>query len=267
MKRSWTAAAALALLAAVPAAHAQQEPDTRIADIVKAGKLRIGLHSLQYARNAATGELKGPWIEIYRDLSARMGVKLVFVEHQELPKMIECLEKGGCDIASLGFDPARAPLVGGFTPPFMRIEYTLLVPAGSAIKSVAEADRPGFRIAMVRGHASTLALGRILKQAEQVVVDVPDQGFDLLRAGKVDAWASVRPVLTNYARRLAGARVLDESFGANQPAMVVPKGYAARLSYLTEFVEHARATGMIQRALDRSGETGYRVAAPEPPRH
>ena len=260
-------AAILALWATAPIAHAQQSPDPRIADLVQAGQVRVGLHSAQYAKEKSTGELKGPWIEIYRDLAARMGVKFVFVEHQALPKMIECLEQGGCDIASLGFDPARAPLVGGFTPPFMRMEYSLLVPVGSAIKSVADADRPGFRIAVVRGHASTLTLGRILKQAEQVVVDVPDQGFDLLRAGNVHAWASARPVLSDYARRLAGARVLDESYGANQPALVVPKGQAARLAYLTEFVEHAKATGMIQRALDRAGEPGFRVVPPEGPRH
>jgi polar amino acid transport system substrate-binding protein len=267
MKRFRTVAAAVALLAAVPAAHAQQDPDARIADIVRAGKLRVGLHSLQYAKDTATGELKGPWIEIYRDLAARIGVKPVFIEYPSPPKMAECLDRAECDIASLGFDPTRAAIVGGFTPPFMRMEYTLLVPAGSGIRSVADADRPGLRIAMVRGHASTLTLGRILKHAEQVVTDMPEQAFALMQGGKVHAWASVRPILAEYAGKLAGARVLDESYGANSPALVVPKGHAARLSYLTEFVEQAKASGAIQRALDRAGESGYRVAPAETPRH
>jgi hypothetical protein len=54
---------------------------------------------------------------------------------------------------------------------------------------------------------------------------------------------------------------------ANQPAIVVPKGQPARLACVTEFVAHAKATGIIQRALDRAGEPGYRVAPPDPPRH
>ena len=267
MKRFPMAAAAVAVLAAVSAAHAQQNPDPRIADIVKAGKLRVGLHSLQFVKDTATGELKGPWIEIYRDLAARMGVKLVFIEYPSPPKMAECLDKGECDVASLGFDPARMAMVGGFTPPFMRMEYTLLVPAGSGIKSVANADQSGLRIAMVRGHASTLTLGRILKHAEQVVVDMPEQAFALMQGGKVHAWASVRPILAEYAAKLAGARVLDESYGANSPALVVAKGHAALLSYLTEFVEQAKASGAIQRALERGGDPGYRVAPPDVPRH
>ena len=260
-------AAMLALLAAAPIALAQQSPDPRIADLVRAGQMRVGLHSLQYKKDPASGELKGPWIEVYRDLAARMGVKLVFLEYSSPPKMAECLDTADCDIASLGFDPTRAALVGGFTPPFMRMEYTLLVPAGSGINSVADADRPGRRIAVVRGHASTLTLGRILKQAEQVVVDMPEQAFELMQGGKADAWASIRPTLTEHAAKLAGARVLDESYGANAPALVVPKGQAARLSYLTEFVEQSKASGAIQRALDRAGERGFRVAPPDPPRH
>jgi hypothetical protein len=47
----------------------------------------------------------------------------------------------------------------------------------------------------------------------------------------------------------------------------VPKGQPARLACVTEFVAHAKATGIIQRALDRAGEPGYRVAPPDPPRH
>jgi polar amino acid transport system substrate-binding protein len=259
--------ALLALLAAAPLAHAQQSADPRVADLVKAGQIRVGLHSLQYKKDAASGELKGPWIEVYRDLAARMGVKLVFLEYPSPPKMAECLDKAECDIASLGFDPTRAALVGGFTPAFMRMEYTLLVTAGSGINSVADADRPGRRIAVVRGHASTLTLGRILKHAEQVAVDVPEKAFDLIEAGKVDAWASIRPTLAEHAAKLAGARVLDESYGANAPALVVPKGQAARLSYLTEFVEQSKASGAIQRALERAGERGFVVPPPDTPRH
>jgi polar amino acid transport system substrate-binding protein len=267
MKQFRLPAATLALLASMASAHAQQSADPRIADIVRTGKLRVGLFIPQYTKHPTTGELKGPWIEVFKELGAHIGVPIIWVEHPTPPKMIECLDRGACDIGTLGFDPTRAAQVGGFTPPFMRMEYTLLVPAGSALQSIADADRPGVRIAAVRGHASTLTLGRILKKAEQVTVDVPDQGFDLLRTGKVEAWASIRPMLLDYARQLPGARVLDESYGANQPAIVVPKGQTARLAYVTEFVERAKATGIIQRALDRAGEPGYRVAPPDPPRH
>jgi polar amino acid transport system substrate-binding protein len=55
---------------------------------------------------------------------------------------------------------------------------------------------------------------------------------------------------------------LEDSYGANSPALVVPKGHVARLAYISEFVEQAKASGVVQRAIDRAGQPGYRVAAP-----
>lgn len=252
----------LGVLANVATAEAQQTSDPRIADLVAAGKARFGTFPPQYSKDATTGELKGPWVEVMRALGAHMGLSVVFTEVPTPSKLVECLGTGLCDVGSLGFDPTRADQVGGFTPPFMQVEYTYLVPAGSAIRSVADADRPGVRIAVVRNHASTLTLSRIVKQAEQITAETPDAAFDLLRSGRVDAWASVRPALLDSSAALPGSRVLEESYGANFPALVVPKGQAGQLAYISEFVEEAKASGVVQRAIDRAGQPGYRVAAP-----
>jgi polar amino acid transport system substrate-binding protein len=143
----------------------------------------------------------------------------------------------------------------------MRVEFTLMLPAGSPIRSIAEADGPGMRIAVVRDHASTLALGRILRHAEQVGVDTPDEAFELMRGARVDAWASVRSLLLHYCRRLSGARVLEESYGANLPAWVVAKGQEARLAYVSEFVAYAKASGLVEQAIERAGRIGITVPA------
>ena len=59
-----------------------------------------------------------------------------------------------------------------------RVEVT-----GSAIRRVADADKPGIRIAAVRGHASTASLISAIKQAEVVLADGEHAAFELLRAG------------------------------------------------------------------------------------
>jgi polar amino acid transport system substrate-binding protein len=230
--------------------------DPRVADLVRTGRLRVGLFLPQYAKDPATGAAKGMYVDIVRALAARIGVELVVVERRTPAEVVAALNAGDCDLASLGFDPARAPLVGGFSPPFMRIEYSLMLPAGSAISSIADADRPGMRIAVVRDHASTLALGRIRRHAEQVAVDTPDDALELMRGARVDAWASVRSLLLHYCRRLFGARVLADSYGANEPAWVVAKGQEARLAYISEFIEHAKASGLVRRAIERAGRMG-----------
>jgi polar amino acid transport system substrate-binding protein len=244
---------ALGLMAS--AAHAQSS-DPRIADLVRAGKVRFGTFPPQYTKDAK-GELKGPFVEMMRAAAAHMGLPIELIELQTPAKLVECLDSGACDYGSLGFDPARADKVEGFTAPFMQFGYTFLVPPGSAIASFADADRAGVRIAVVRYHASTLAIARILKNAEQVSTDTPDESFDLLRGGKVDAWASAAPALFDYAAEFPGSRVLADSYGANRPTLVAPKGKPERFAYIKDFIDHANASGLSQQVLDRAGAPGY----------
>ncbi len=256
---------AVVLLAVPRIAHAQQAPDPRVADLVRAGKVRIGLFSGQYTKDPVTGEVKGVWADVARALAARVGVQLVLVEHPTPPKMVECLKAGACDVGFLGYDPARAADVEGFSPPFIEFDYTYLVPASSSIRSAADADRLGVRVAVVHAHASTLSLTRVRKQAELVSVDTPDSAFELLRTGRVDAWASARHLLVDYSAQLPDSRVLEDRYGVNRPAVVVAKGEAARLAYISEFIEEIKASGFVQQAITRSGWRGVRVAPPQAP--
>jgi len=197
MKKSlWVLLMMLALLATVATAQAQQAPDPRIADLVRAGKVRFALFLPGYIKDPATGEIRGAGtgavtVQLARALAARLGVEVLLVGHPSPPAVVECLKAGACDLAYMGVEPSRAAEVG-FSLPFMQQDFTYLVPAGSSIRSVSDADRPGVRIAVVPNHASTLALSRILKHADPVAAEIPDTAFDLLRTGRADAWASAR---------------------------------------------------------------------------
>jgi polar amino acid transport system substrate-binding protein len=90
----------------------------------------------------------------------------------------------------------------------------------------------------------------------------PDPTFDLLRAGQAGAMASARPTLLDYSDKLSGSRVLVDRYGANINRMVVPKGKAGWLAYISEFVEEAKASGLVQKAIDRAEERGVTVSAP-----
>ncbi len=260
----WASIMTVVLFAVPQITHAQQEPDWRVADLVRAGKVRIALFSGQYTKDPVTGEMKGVWADVARAFAARVGVQLVLVEHSTPPKMVECLKANACDLGFLGYDPARAADVEGFSPPFIEFDYTYLVPAGSSIRSVADADRLGLRVAVVQAHASTLTLTRVRKQAELMSVDTPESAFELLRTGRVDAWASARQVLADYSAQLPGSRVLEDRYGVNRAAVVVAKGKAARLAYISEFIEEIKASGFVRQAIMRSGWRGVRVAPPQP---
>jgi polar amino acid transport system substrate-binding protein len=243
--------------------EAQQVSDARVADLVQAGKVRVGVHSLMYTKDPQTGEPKGASVgiillDIARTLGARIGAEIVPVGHPTIPEMLTCLTAGACDMGFMGPDPTRTGV--DFSPPILQLDYTFLVPAASSIQRLADVDRPGVRIAAVSGHASTLTLSRILKHAQLVQEATPDPTFELLRSGQADAFASIRGLLLAYSARLPGSQVLDEHYGANLLGMAVPKGQAARLAYISEFIEQAKASGLVQQAIERAGLPGYKVA-------
>ncbi len=244
-------------------AHAQPtaQPDPRIADIVHAGKLRIGVFpSFQYSKDLVSGEQRGLAILIARAFAARVGLSdVVTVEYPTPPQVISCVMKGGCDVGFMLIDPARATDVD-FTPAFVRSDFTYLVPTGSSIRSAADVDRPGVRIAAVRGHASTAALVRIIKQAQPVYADTYDPTFELLRSGNADAFASIREMLLQYSAQLPGSRVLDDSYQVNLAGIAIPKGNAGRLAYISEFLDDMKRSGWMRRAIDELGLRGVDVA-------
>jgi polar amino acid transport system substrate-binding protein len=242
---------------AVATAEAQMT-DPRVADLVRAGKLRVGLFLPQYGKGP-DGLKTTVWVEAARAYAARVGVPLVILEHATPPEAIACLKASSCDQLFLPLD-ARAVEIGDFSNPIFQFDYTLMAPAGSSIATVADADRPGVRIAAVRHHASTNELVRQVKQAEFVYAETPEQTFALVRDGKADVMASTRLVLLDFSAKLPGARVLADRYGANINRMVVPKGKADWRAYVNEFVEEAKASGAVQQFIERGGTRGVTVA-------
>jgi polar amino acid transport system substrate-binding protein len=249
------------LLAGIGTANDQQMSDPRVSDLITAGKIRFGLFSSQYAKDPATGELKGVRPDIARALAARIGVQAVMLEHRSPPAVVECIKAGACDVVFLPRDE-RAASVADFSYPFIQSEYTMLVPAGSAIRSNADADKPGIRIGAVRSHASTATLTSVIKHAEIVFEEDELAIFELLRAGGVNAFASTRQFLVRVSTDLPGSRVLEDHYGAQLNRVVVPKGHAGWLAYANEFVEKAKSSGLVQKAIDREGTSAFQVAPP-----
>jgi polar amino acid transport system substrate-binding protein len=235
--------------------------DPRIADIVRAGKVRIALFpSFFYTKTPETGELQGVGIELARAFAARLGVEAELREFPSPPKAVHGLKAGECDVAFLGIDPDRAADVD-FSPAYMQADFTFLVPAGSAVCGIADADRSGVRVAVVRDHAMEFALRGTLKQAETVYAATPDAAFDLLRARQADVLEGIRPGLLRYSAELAGSRVLEERYGANVFALAILKGQAGRLAYISEFIEEARRSGLVQRAIASAGLGGVQIVS------
>ena len=236
--------------------------DPRLAALAAAGAIRLALFLPQYAEDATgirgigTGFIA---IEIVNAVAAGLGVATRVIKYPSPKDAVAGLQDGACDMAFLGIEPSRIAVVD-FSPALFEFDYSLLVPAGATIGSLEDADQAGRRIGLVDGHASALALRRIVKQAELIGVALPESAFDLLRDQKVDALAFPRDQLIAFAERLPGSRVLAKGYGVNRVGVAVAKGRTGLLSYFSDFAAEAKTSGLVRRAIARGGLDGFNVA-------
>jgi polar amino acid transport system substrate-binding protein len=245
-------------------AEAQQVSDPRIADVVRTGKRRVGIglaNLVSGLKDPATGELRGVAVDLAHALAARIEVELQPIEYARPGVVLDDARNNAWDMTFLVMDPARAA-EADFSPPYMESDFTLLLPAGSPIRNFADADQPGIRIGVPHGDAVDLRLTRIVKQAQLVRVENQAAGADLLRTGQTNAYAAPRPALLGMSAHLAGSHVLEDSFATISFAAFVPKGHDGRLAYVGEFLEEAKASGLIKKFIDRAGLRGIKVAPP-----
>jgi len=92
-----------------------------------------------------------------------------------------------------------------------------------------------------------------MKSVTVGLVKSPDEGFELLRTGKVDVTGGSRESLVVLSRLLPGSHVLDGAYLNSYVAVAVPKDRPAASAYATAFVEEAKASGLVRRVLDNFG--------------
>ena len=231
-------------------------------DLAPTGKMRVGINygnPVLATRNPASGELRGVAVDLARELGKRVDLPVELVGYDAAEKMVDALKAGAWDIAFLAIDPGREAEIA-FTAPYLEIEGTYLVPSGSLLRAIADVDRDGVRIALAAGAAYDLFLTRNLKHAQLVRVPDPPAAFALLVAGKVEALAGVKQTLVTNAAQLPGSRVLDGRFLAIGQALGIAKGRDEGARYLREFIEDAKASGLVARAIEKAGVRGVSIA-------
>ncbi|MBI1736515.1 MAG: hypothetical protein HYR51_15200 [Candidatus Rokubacteria bacterium] len=103
-------------------------------------------------------------------------------------------------------------------------------------------------------------MSRNLHRAELVRASSHEAAFDLLVNGEVHALAGLTQALIGLVDRLPGSRMLDGQFMVVPQAVGVPKGRDAGLGCLRAVVEEAKASGLVARALEKTGARGVSVA-------
>ena len=210
-------------------------------------------------RDPATGEARGVSVDIARELGNRLGVGVDLVTFDAAGRVFAALADGAWDVAFLAIDPKRATEID-FTAPYVIIEGTYMVPAGSPLQSVDDVDRPGVRIAAGSGSAYELHLARTLRHGELVRAPTGPEAIEMFLRDGLEAAAGVKSPLLAFARGRTDVRVMDGRFMAIEQAMGTPKGRAAGAAYLRGMIEALKASGFVAAGLARSGQHDAVVA-------
>jgi polar amino acid transport system substrate-binding protein len=236
-------------------------------ELTPTGKLRVGINYgnfLLVTSYSAGSEPRGPAPDLARELGQRLGVPVEFAAFDTAGKLADAVKTGAWDVAFLGAEPQRANEIL-FTAAYLEIPATYLVPAGSPIRSVADVDREGVRIAVSEKSAYELYLSRTIKHATLVRTQGIDNSYNAFVGDKLEVLSGLKPRLLKDVLKLPpGARLLDGQFTAVQQAIGTPKGRAAAHQYLREFVEEVKASGLVAKAISENGVAGVSVAPPAP---
>ena len=235
-----------------------------IADLAPTGVLRAGINLSNFllvTGKSPAGDPEGVAPDMAREIATRLGVPVKYVTFNSPGELADQAGKGVWDVGLIGAEPQRAETIA-FTAAYVEIEATYLVPAGSRLKTIAEVDAAGVRIAVAGRSAYGLWLDRNIKHAELVRTESLTSATEQFVRGKLEALAGLRPGLLADLDKLPGARILDGKFSSVQQAIGTAKRNTAGASYLRDFVEEAKASGLVARLIERHKVRGLSVAPP-----
>ena len=240
-------------------------PRATVSELAPSGTLRAAINlgnPILATRDATTGQARGVSVDLSRELAKRLGVPVELVTFTSAGQVVEAVKAGKVDIAFVAIDPVRGADIS-YSAAYVVIEGAYLVRNESPIRSNAEVDRPGIRIAVGAGSAYDLFLKRELKSATLVRAPTSPAVVDLFISQNLEVAAGVKQQLEADAKRVPGLRLLDGRFMTINQAIGTPRGREAGAQYLRDFVEEMKASGFVAAALSRHGVQGAAVAPPE----
>jgi polar amino acid transport system substrate-binding protein len=235
---------------------------TVAAELAPTGTLRAGINLSNFllvTGRAPNGDPVGVAPDVAAEIARRLGVKIELVKYKSPGALADAAGTGAWDIGLIGAEPQRAETIA-FTPAYVEIVATYLVPAGSELKAIGDVDKPGIKIAVTGRSAYGLWMERNIKQATLVRSDTLDAAFDDFVSQKLDALAGLEPRLLSDVEKLPGARILAGQFTAVQQAVGTPRKNVSATPWLRQTIEELKASGFVASLITKHNVKGLSVA-------
>ena len=239
-------------------------PQEVVSELAPTGVLRAAINMgnfLLVTGRTSAGDPEGVAPDMAREIASQLGVPVSYVPYARPGELADAAGSGVWDIGLIGAEPQRAEKIA-FTPAYVEIEATYLVPAGSPLQTIADVDKRGRRVGVTARSAYGLWLENNYKEGELLQFDNAEAALKAFDGEKLDAYAGLRPGLIDLQKARPGSRLLDGQFTAVQQAVGTARSNAAGATFLREFVEEAKKSGLVARLIERHKVTGRLSVAP-----
>jgi len=239
--------------------------DAVMRELVPTGTLRVAIavapapSALYTVKDTTTGKFRGVAVDLGTALGQKLGVPVEFLPHLASGEIQNSAASGKWDVTFMPVDEERKRFVD-FGNAYHLLQSTYLVSPGSKLAKVEDANEPVVRIGGVANTATFRAAQRTAPKATFVTVAGVDAAVAAMKAGEIDCIALSRESLSGLAAKIPGSRVLDGGFLNSSTAVAVPKGKPAALAYVSQFVEDAKASGLVRKAFDAMNLKNSQVA-------
>ena len=263
MRYSITLAAAFLVSGLAASGLAAVEPQS--STLAPSGTLRavfLGGNPVQGRMNAETREFRGIVPDLVRELARTLDVPYALIPAEDARGVMDTLINGDADIGFLAYNEFRAREVD-YGAAYLVMLSSYLVAADSSLTTSTDVDQPGVTVGAVGGQSQEIFVTSRLNDAQIRIfeaVPVQAQLESLLTGGEVDAFAINRQRALDAATA-SGARLraLPDSFLNVEQSFVVPKGHAAKLDAIANFVSEVRAFGFVRSSIVGAGLEGVDV--------
>jgi polar amino acid transport system substrate-binding protein len=235
-----------------------------LAELAPTGVLRAGINLSNFllvTGRAADGNPQGVSPDMAHAIADKLGVPVQYVPFKSPGELADRVDDNVWDIGNIGAEPQRAQKIA-FTAAYCEIEATYMVPDGSPIKSIADVDKKGVRIAVSARSAYDLWLENNIKNATLVRVSGLDAAYTKFAGDKLEVLAGLRPGLLKDVGKAPGFKILDGKFTAVQQAIGTAKAHGVGAEFLSAFVEEAKRSGLVASFIAKHKVKGLSVAPP-----
>jgi polar amino acid transport system substrate-binding protein len=226
-------------------------------EIAPTGKLRVAIAispagGAFWSTKTETGGYAGVPVDLGKEMAAQLGLPVEYIVHQNSGQIVDAVAKGAWDVSFLPQDPEREAKMS-FGPIYEVADATYIVKPGSSVTNFQTLDQPGVKVAAVNNTTTMRGAIAHLKHAKVTGYQTYDEIFDLLKSGKIDAFALSRDQLNAMAKKIPGTRVLDETFKKTITAVAVPPSHPQALAFVSKFMSEATSNGILRKAYDNNG--------------